>query len=153
MNDKTPEKPHIKIGVNVFLIRDNKILFGRRIGKTGYSTWCLPGGHLEYGESTVSGAKRELEEETGIKVQELEFLHIINDPHEDRHYIHINFLVKDFEGEPKVMEPDKFSEWKWFAPHALPDPIFDGHKNFVPTYINKKTLADAKSQPDRKKDS
>lgn len=136
------QNPAVKIGVNVFLIKDGKILLGKRIGKTGYGTWCLPGGHLEYGESLVDAAKRELEEETGIAVESVEFLHIINDVQWGDHYIHINFLAKDFKGEAMVTEPDKFAEWKWFPIDDLPKNIFAGHKKFAPAYVKKLTFVD-----------
>lgn len=132
----------IKIGVNVFLIKDGRILLGKRIGKTGYGTWCLPGGHLEYGESLGDAAKRELKEETGITAENVEFLHIINDVQYGDHYIHINFLAKNFEGEVKVTEPDKFSEWKWFSIDYLPENMFAGHQKFVPAYVKKRAFVD-----------
>lgn len=139
------ENPYVKIGVNIFLIRDNKILFGKRIGKVGYGTWCLPGGHFEYGETLIGAAKRELEEETGITTESLEFLHLINDPWQGTHYIHINFLAKeDFQGEVRVMEPDKFTEWKWFDINHLPEEIFCGHQKFIPTYLKKLIFVDNK---------
>lgn len=134
--------PPVKIGVNVFVIRDNKVLFGKRIGKVGHGTWCLPGGHFEYGESLMDAAKRELREETGIISDNLEFVHIINDPEEHTHYVHINFLAKDFQGEAEVTEPDKFAEWRWFEIDQLPEDIFSGHKKFIPTFLRKLTFVD-----------
>jgi 8-oxo-dGTP diphosphatase len=130
------EKNYTKIGVNVFIIKDNKLLFGKRIGKIGYGTWCLPGGHLEYGESLIGGAKRELEEETSIKADNLDLVCIVNDPLETTHYIHISFLAKSWCGEPKVTEPDKFAEWKWFNLNDLPENIFIGHQKIIPAFIN-----------------
>jgi 8-oxo-dGTP diphosphatase len=133
-----------KIGVNVFVIKDNKILLGKRIGKTGFGTWCLPGGHFEFGESLIDAAKRELKEETGLSANKLEFLHLINDPLEKVHYVHINFIAKDFEGVPVVAEKDKFSEWTWFEIDNLPEPIFVGHKKFVPALLSKDIFIDTK---------
>lgn len=132
----------VKIGVSVFLIKDGKVLFGKRIGKTGYGTWCLPGGHFEYGESLAGAAKRELKEETGIAAGNVEFLHIINDVQYGDHYVHINFFVKDFKGEAMVTEPDKFAEWKWFLIDDLPKNIFAGHQKFMPAYKKQRTFLD-----------
>ncbi len=125
----------VKIGTNVFLIKDNKILLGKRIGKIGYGTWCLPGGHVEYGESLIDAARREVKEETGITLENLDFLHLINDHGKEAHYIHINFIAKDFYGEAKATEPDKFAEWKWFEINHLPEKIFFGHQKFIPAYL------------------
>lgn len=143
----TEEKQRPKIGVNVFVIRNEKILMGKRIGKVGYGTWCLPGGHLEMGESLAFCAKRELFEETGIKAENVEFLHLINGARNDdrSHYVHINFLAKNWEGEPKVTEPDKFETWEWFDINKLPDNIFLGHQEFVPTYLSGHSFEDKES--------
>ena len=32
--------------------------------------------------------------------------------------------MEEFEGDPKVMEPDEITEWKWFDLDNLPSPIF-----------------------------
>lgn len=131
-----------KIGVNVFVIKDGKLLMGKRIGKTGYGTWCLPGGHFEWGESLASAAARELEEETSIKSNDLEFLHLVNEPRKDTHYVHIDFFAKNWQGEPKVTEPEKFTEWNWFDLNNLPDPIFGGHQKLISVFIQKITFQD-----------
>lgn len=136
-------EPQVKIGVNVFLVRDGKILLGKRIGKSGYGTWGLPGGHFEYGESLAEAAKRELKEETGMVAKELEFLHIINDPREKSHYVHINFLAKNCSGEPELTEPDYFEEWRWFSIEDLPEDVYTGHKGFVPAFLKKQIFIDA----------
>jgi len=138
------EKQRPKIGVNVLVIKDGKVLMGKRIGKVGYGTWCLPGGHLEMGESLAFCAKRELLEETGIIAEDMEFLHLINGPRKDEssHYVHINFLAKRWKGEPKVTEPDKFEAWEWFATDKLPENVFPGHQRFVPAYLMKHNFED-----------
>ena len=136
------EIPRPKIGVNVFIIKNGQLLLGKRIGKVGFGTWGLPGGHFELGESLMGAAKRELEEETGLVSKELEFLHIINDPHENHHYVHIDFFAKDWSGEPKVTEPDKFAEWKWFDFDKLPEEIFLGHKKSIPAFFEKTIFID-----------
>jgi len=137
------EKQYPKIGVNIFLFKDGKILLGKRIGKTGYGTWCLPGGHFEWGESLIGAVKRELEEETSIILNNLEFLHLINDPLEKVHYVHINFIAKNWSGEAKVTEPDKFEEWQFFDLENLPENIFIGHQKFIPAFIKKINFLDS----------
>ena len=54
-------------------------------------TWALPGGHLEFGESFEDCAKREVAEETGLDIIDLEFLTATNDimRAEEKHYITI----------------------------------------------------------------
>lgn len=144
--NQNEQKVYPRIGVNVFVLKDGKVLLGKRIGKRGYGTWCLPGGHFEWGESLAGAAARELEEETSIKSDNLEFLHLVNDPQEETHYVHIDFFAKDWSGEPKVTEPDKFAEWKWFDLDDLPDPIFIGHQKLLPVFIKKIGFLDSKKE-------
>jgi len=136
------ETPPVRIGVNVFVFKEGKLLLGKRIGKVGTNTWCLPGGHFEFGEHLSKAAARELEEETGLQASELEYIQLINQPMEDKHYVHINFLAKSWKGEPRVTEPDKFAEWQWFDLDNLPAEMFEGHVAFVPAYLRRINFID-----------
>ena len=68
-----------KIGIGVIIIKDNKVLFGKRKNSHGDGTWSLPGGHLEFGESWEDCALREVEEEVGITINNLHFVTATND--------------------------------------------------------------------------
>jgi 8-oxo-dGTP diphosphatase len=53
------------VGVAVVLIEQDRLLIGmRRDGG-----WCIPCGHVEWDESVEEAAVREMEEETGIRVE------------------------------------------------------------------------------------
>ena len=56
------------VGVAVIVIRDGRVLLGRRKGAHGDGTWALPGGHLEYFEAIEDCARREVFEETGLSI-------------------------------------------------------------------------------------
>lgn len=69
--ERMPEpEDGIPIG-SVAVMNGSKILMGKRRDS---GKWTLPGGHVEKGESYKEGARRELEEETGIKSDKLETL-------------------------------------------------------------------------------
>lgn len=127
---------HIKLGCEVFLKKDNAILLGKRKNCYGEGTWGLPGGHLEYGESLMECAKRELMEELGI--QGLDFkLVVMTDNIDDRgHYVHASFLVERFIGEIRCMELDLCYEWRFFDIAHLPEEIFKPHQKIIETYLN-----------------
>jgi 8-oxo-dGTP diphosphatase len=78
-----------KVGVAVIVIKDSKILLGRRVNSHGSGTWQFPGGHLEFEESIEDCAKRELFEETNLKIRNIRFGPYTNDifNEEQKHYI------------------------------------------------------------------
>ncbi len=126
-----------KIGCNVLVIQNGKLLLGQRKNIKGDGQWGLPGGHLEYGELLHEAAARELFEETGIKTDDLLFESVINSIQEDAHYIQVNFVLKDFKGEVENKEQDYCYEFKFFKMSELPENIFYAHKDTIEKFINK----------------
>ena len=139
------DNKNVRAGVGVMILRDNKILLGKRNNNPekasselhGESTWTMPGGKINFGEKIQDSAKRELEEETGLKPKQLKVVSIGNEIVKDNHFVTIGFLCEDFEGEPRVMEPDEIVEWKWFPINKLPEPIFPPTMKLLKNYLNK----------------
>lgn len=137
------DKNSIGIGVVIVVKKDDKMLFGKRLVKVGSGQWGLPGGHLEPGESMIAGAKRELEEETGLVADTVEFINITNDPRPgDEHWIHLVFMAEGIHGEPENMEPNKCEGWEWFSIDKLPEPLFYGHRKLLEAVVQHKLVSD-----------
>ena len=110
------------VGVGVMILKDNKVLLGLRNPDKikadselkGEGTWTMPGGKVEFMEKLVDAAKRELEEETSLVATKLDLLCISDDMTDTAHYVTIGFIVSEYEGEVKTMEPETIMEWKWF---------------------------------------
>jgi len=108
-----------KVGLGVVIVKQSHVLLGTRIGSHCEGSRCVPGGHLEYGESIEDGSLREVEEETKLKVKlrrfdesRLDWM-VVNNVLEGKHYVGI-FVVADWiEGEPVLMEPNKNLGWEW----------------------------------------
>ena len=114
------------VGIGVAVLKDKKILMGKRIGSHGSGSWCFPGGHLEYGESFEDCAKRETREETGIEIGDVRLATVVNDvfPKDKKHYVTL-YLVAEYKGgKVRLMEPLKFERWEWFSWVELPEPLF-----------------------------
>lgn len=114
-----------RVGIDVLIFKDGKVLLGKRKGAHGAGEYSFPGGSLEMMESYAECATRETMEECGIKINNIRFNFTANSFHfNPRHYICIG-LIADWEsGEPVVMEPDKCESWNWYALDALPEPMF-----------------------------
>lgn len=124
-------RPHIGVGVMVW--HGDRLLLGRRISAQSGHSWQFPGGHLEFGETVEDCAKREVEEEAGIKIRNIVPSGFTNDVFidADRHYVTL-FVSSEYDsGEPTVMEPDKCEQWRWFQWGHLPEPLFTPIRNFL----------------------
>ncbi len=121
------------VGVAVIVIKDQKVLLGKRKNSHGSGTWQFPGGHLEFNESIKDCARRELFEETGIKIKNIRFGPYTNDifQKEKKHYITL-FVVADYDsGVLELKEPEKCEKWDWFEWGKLPEPWFLPIKNLL----------------------
>lgn len=116
----------VRVGVGVIVLKDNKILLGKRNDENplGGGSWTCPGGKIEFGETIINAIKRETEEETGIKLNEIKLASVSGNTAYGNHYVTLGFVCSDFKGQPKVMEPNKIKEWKWFSISDLPKPLF-----------------------------
>jgi len=133
------------VGVGVMILKDGKILLGKRHSDPkkasselhGEGTWTMPGGKLHFGEKLEQAAEREVFEETGIKAKLLKLVSLTDNIIPDVHFVTVGFLCEDFEGEPKVIEPNEITEWKWFEINNLPNPIYLSSKQVLDNFLSK----------------
>ena len=148
------EKKKVGAGFGVMILREGKVLLGKRNDDAekassalrGEGTWTMPGGKLEFGESFESGAKRETLEETGIKLKSVKVLCLNNNKNEHAHFVTIGLFSDDFNGEPKVMEPDEITEWKWFTLTTLPEKMYFPSAKIIENYRKGKFYLEDKEQ-------
>ncbi|MBP7133807.1 nucleoside monophosphate kinase [Patescibacteria group bacterium] len=114
-----------RVGVGVYVFKDGKLLLGERTGSHGAGEYASPGGHLEYLESFAQCAEDEVFEETGMRINNIRFLRVMNlTAYRPKHYVDISLLADWVSGEPIAKEPDKIKEWKWYDLSDLPSPLF-----------------------------
>ena len=107
--------------------KNEKILMGLRKYDINNCVWTFPGGRCELGESPKSCLKREVKEETGI--DEINIICLLGKK---------KGVYKDSDGQdevymykctttqkPKLIEKEKFIEWKWFNKKLLPENLID----------------------------
>ncbi|KAD4983007.1 hypothetical protein R6Q59_002660 [Mikania micrantha] len=123
--DMSPER---EAGVSVFILKDNKILFGRRRSvSVATNVYLLPGGHLESGESYEECAAREVKEETGLDITNIELLTSVNRHYYDATHLEVTYAraqLSDPNQTPQNIEPDKCEGWEWYDWNNLPEPMF-----------------------------
>jgi 8-oxo-dGTP diphosphatase len=60
------------VGIGVLVFNDlNQLLLGKRKDSHGVGDFCNPGGHLEHGESFEECAVREVREEAGFEISDV----------------------------------------------------------------------------------
>ncbi len=133
----------VGVGVGVLIVKDNKVLLGKRKGEFGKGSWTCPGGKLEFGEKLGDCVKRETKEETGLDVEMAKFISAVNDIVYGKHYVTLNVKAEIVGGTLKVAEPEKFEEWRWFDFSALPSPLFIPAKGTIKTYLNNQAFSEA----------
>ena len=104
---------------------DGHILLQKR---SDIGVWGLPGGNAEEGENLEAVAIREVQEETGLVVTQLNpfgfscdpKVETITFPNGDRcQYFVLNFFTRHFEGNPQPAD-DESTECAWFSSDNLP---------------------------------
>jgi len=131
------------LGVFVIVVEQDKVLLGKRKNSYRSGYFGCPGGRLELTESLEDCAKRELEEECGVKAESLKYLGVVRDLQSDYNFIHFGFVCTAWNGGITVAEPDKCEGWEFFNTDQIHSNTLPAHKagikllksNF-PTYID-----------------
>jgi 8-oxo-dGTP diphosphatase len=139
---KTPNSQQntVHVGIGVMILKDGKILLGKRKNSHGSGEYAFPGGHLEYMESFETCSTRETREECGVEIKSLQFLYLTNlTKYAPKHYVHIGMIAEWASGEPTNLEPEMCESWGWYDLNELPEPLFETCRMSIAAYSNKKT--------------
>ena len=103
-----------------------KVLLIKRKNEPFKEKWALPGGFIEDSEDLETAAKRELQEETGVKVKGMEQVRAFGRPGRDPRgrTISIAFVSRIY-AEEEVKASDDAVDAKWFDLDKLPELAFD----------------------------
>jgi 8-oxo-dGTP diphosphatase len=90
-----------------------RVLLIRRKNPPFQGGYALPGGFVDIGESTENACRRELSEETGLKVGDLHLIGVYSDPHRDPrgHTCSVAYLARVGHAEPKAGDDAAAAEW------------------------------------------
>ena len=104
-----------------------RVLLIRRKHDPFAGSWALPGGFVEANERLVDAARRELQEETGVKIADLEQLYTAGEPGRDPRgwTVSVVYLARAEPDEVKAVAADDAEAVGWFPLDKLPALAFD----------------------------
>jgi 8-oxo-dGTP diphosphatase len=113
----------------VFCVINEKlmVLLVKRGSEPYKGMWGLPGGFLEDDEELIDGMKRELEEETGLKIQNAKQLKAYGKVDRDPRgrTVSVAFVALIEQKDSEVKAGDDAAEAEWHNVHDLPELAFD----------------------------
>ncbi len=119
---------------SVSLIKGDNILLSRR-KDTGWMDGflCIPGGHIELGETPRQAALRELKEELDIdlNIDDLEFVCVATRNSSTNIYIDYEFMIRGKEYNYKNNEPECCSELTWVDLNNLPEDVVPDFRDII----------------------
>lgn len=134
--------PRVGLGVMIFN-KKGQVLLGKRKSSHGDGEYAWPGGHLEHLESFEDCARREVKEETGLEIKNIQFLRVLNmTEYAPKHYVDIGLSAELESGEPELKEPDKCESWEWYDLEKLPSPLFHTIPTMIESYKSGKKYFD-----------
>lgn len=82
--------------------------------------WGIPGGKIKYGETSEDALKREILEETGLKISNIEFILVQDCIHSkefyrDAHFVLLNYICRCAGKNPEVKLNEEGREYRWLS--------------------------------------
>ena len=126
----TYEYPRALNTVDIIVFdKNDRVLLIKRANNPYINMWAFPGGFIEMDEKLVDSAKRELEEETGLKNIDLQEFRTYGDPGRDPRGRNITVVYSGTCSSPSMIKAgDDASEAEWFDLNQLPKMAFDHEK-------------------------
>jgi 8-oxo-dGTP diphosphatase len=125
------ERPSVTVDVVIFTLieRELNVLLVRRKRWPHEGMWAIPGGFVEIDESLETAARRELEEETGVRDIYLEQLYTFGDPNRDprTRVISVAYIALVRADKQKLRVSEESMDVRWFPVRRLPGQLAFDH--------------------------
>ena len=115
-----PTRPQLAVSAAIF--RDGKVLLVRRARSPSKGLYSLPGGRVEFGETLHQALAREVDEETGLRIDIVGLAgwrEVLPGGSGGGHYVILSFAARWTSREPVLN--DEHDDFKWLEPGAFGD--------------------------------
>ena len=115
------------------ILHNEKVLLIKRSIKPFQGYWTIPGGHIDYGESSQEALIREIKEETNIDVEIIRLIKLYDDPKRDPwgHIISIAYLCNPLNIDAEFIENEEVESICWNDINKLPENIGFDHRIMI----------------------
>ncbi|MCM3224186.1 NUDIX hydrolase [Terribacillus saccharophilus] len=130
------KKKVIMVVAGAFVLNEADELLLQKRRDTG--EWGLPGGFMEMGESTAETARREVFEETGLQLGELQLFRVYSGPEYDKTFangdqvalVQVLYKCREFTGN-LIRSNNESADNAFFQLKALPKKLFQEHVSLI----------------------
>ena len=115
------------------ILNNGKVLLIKRKIKPFKGFWTIPGGHIDFGETSQESLIREIKEETNIDVEVVNLIKIYDNPKRDPwgHIISITYLCKPINTNSIFKENEEVQSLYWCDIDKLPKNIGFDHRIMI----------------------
>lgn len=114
-----------RLTVDAVVLKNDQVLLVKRKHPPFKDMWALPGGFVEYGETTEEAVNRELQEETAVTMKIRRLVGVYSDPQRDPRGHTISVVYQGTLEEGRPVAGDDAAEVNFFNVDSLPDLAFD----------------------------
>lgn len=114
-----------RLTVDAVVLKDDQVLLVKRKHPPFKDMWALPGGFVEYGETTEEAVNRELQEETAVTMKISHLVGVYSDPQRDPRGHTISVVYQGTLDKGVLCAGDDAAEVNFFKVDSLPDLAFD----------------------------
>lgn len=129
------DRPSVTVDVVIFTLRDRRlyVLLIQRKSWPFAGAWAIPGGFVRMTESLEAAALRELQEETGVCVAQLEQLQAFGTPGRDprTRVITVAYTALISSDRIELRADTDAADARWFAIEELPSPLAFDHAEML----------------------
>jgi 8-oxo-dGTP diphosphatase len=135
------DRPSVTVDVVIFTLieRELHVLLVRRRRWPHEGMWAIPGGFVQMDESLDQAARRELEEETGVRDIYLEQLYTFGDPQRDprTRVISIAYFALVRADKQTLRVSEESMDVRWFPVQRLPGQLAFDHDAILATALDR----------------